>query len=182
MAAGEALIAARDQVGTGFITGSAAESVPPWNEAAATAVMSPHAGLRVLEAEVRAELGLPPVERGGSDGNTAETIESLVRMARALPRESAMRVARKMDRWVNLALALPAFNNLPYWMVIRLPGAQPPDCPYCGTPSLRISEAYGIVACLHPACPLLARGRLWAYVRVEGGQLRWRWPDGTVQP
>lgn len=181
IAAGEALIAHPDETGQQFITGSAAETQIPWNAGAAWAVLDPHAGVRALENQMRAELGLAPVRRGGSDRNTWEAIESMVTLAGALAGESQAFYARQLDKWAQMALALPSVDRLPQWQA--LPMRSPPDCPYCHTPNLRHHEALGIVACLFLNCPAITDGvRPWAEVGSKRGQLRWRWRDGMVQP
>ena len=185
MAAGEALIGQQDQTGSGFITGTSTESVAPWNEAAAAAVLVPHAGVRALENQVRADLGLEPAERGGSSRNTREALRAMVDLAGGLSTDAAAYVTRKLTGWNQLGLALPAVDQLPAWLVIDLPGGgEPPDCCYCGTPNLRHHHALGVVACLFPPCPGGDGdgGRAWAQVRVAGGVMSWRWLDGTVQP
>jgi len=185
MAAGEALIAAPDQTGSGFITGTSTESAPPWNQQAAAAVLVPHAGVRALENQVRDELGLDPVVRGGSSRNTREALRWMVNAAGGLTADAAAYVTRKLTGWNQLGLALQAVDQLPAWLVIDLPGGgEPPDCCYCHTPNLRHHRALGVIACLFPPCPATDGngGRAWAQVQVAGGVMSWRWLDGTVQP
>jgi hypothetical protein len=184
MDAAEALIASRDQAGTGMITGGATESAPPWNELAAHALLAPWAGVRQLEDWGRELIGLDPAGRGGSARNTRECIRALAAMAPALPGEAAAQVARKLEGWSALALALPAVDKMPQWTVIEMPGGgPPPDCPYCARPALRRHEALGIIACLYPACPAIRDGcRPFARIDRHEGRLYWRWLDGLVQP
>lgn len=186
MAAGEALLTSHDQAGMARISGTSTESAPPWNAAAADSVLTPHAGLRELENEARAELGLDPVTRGGSDANTQAAVSAVVSLSAALPRESQAYYARRMDRWaqIGLSLAAVAVTRLPQWLVIYLPGGGvAPDCPYCATASLRRHNAWGIVACLFIPCPCARHGRRpFAEIDTRGGRFCWRWPDGLVQP
>jgi hypothetical protein len=183
LAQAELLIAERDQVGTGFITGGSTDSQPPWNAAVAYAIMIPWHEVRYLEAQIRRRIGLSELARGGSAGNTREVLLWLVKIAPSLPKEEAAWIASRLEGWVQLTLVLPAVDRLPQWQEVPVPGGGP-DCPWCGTPNLRYHEAYGIVACLYRRCPSLAGGkRPWAQVRVdERGAMSWRWEDGTVQP
>jgi hypothetical protein len=185
IAAAEALIAHLDATGPGFISGAAVASQPPWNAAVANALMDAHAGLRRLEAQVRRRVTGSVLARGGSDASTRSAIEALVNFAPTLARHHAAEVARQMDRWSVSVMSLPAVDHLPYWMPIRLSdGSATPPCPYCGTPSLRRHEAYGVVACLKPSCPAATGGRRpWAQIgRDDRGRMTWWWPDGTTQP
>jgi len=184
IAAGEALIASPDQAGTGFITGTLTESEPPWNAGAAWAVLVPWQGLRRLENQVRAELGLRPVWRGGSGRNTRECARAVARMAPALPEYRAAEVESELRAWCQLGLALNAVHRPPQWYVIDMPdGTDPPDCPHCTRGSLRANPALGVVACIYPNCPpAVAGSRPWAEISNVGGKLTWRWEDGLVQP
>lgn len=184
IAAGEALLAARDQTGTGFITGTRTESAPPWNPAAADAVFTPHAEIRALEDEARRALGLEPVNRSGSDADTDAALAALPQLVPALPQEHAARITGRLEACAKLGMNLPAVNGLPRWMTFRLDdGSRPPDCPYCRKPSLRAYETHGVIACLYPYCPAARDGpRPWAAVCRSQGKLSWQWPDGTVQP
>jgi hypothetical protein len=180
--AAEALIASRDQTGTGMITGGASESAPPWNDAAAHAVLAPWAGVRDLENWARELLDLEPLNRGGSAANTREATQALARMAPALPGEAPAQIERKLMAWARLGLALPAVDRLPQWAVIGMAGS-PPDCPYCARPSLREHVTAGVIACLYPACPAIrGESRPFAFITVANGVKFWTWLDGTVQP
>jgi hypothetical protein len=183
--AAEALIGERDATGPGFISGTQPESQPPWNTAAANAVLDPHAGARRLEAEVRAQVTGSVIERGGSDANTRYAITYLASAASAMTAGQAEYVASKMDRWSEQAMALPAFTGQVRLTRIDLPGQRTPPCPWCGKATLRADEALGIVICVKPSCPSAGEDgkRPWAQIdHDQAGRLCWRWPDGTIQP
>lgn len=173
------LIALPDQTGTGMITGGSTESRAPWNAGAAEALMVPWHELRALEREVRRRAGLTVIARGGSAGNTRESLRAVVRIARALSEEEAAWIMAAFERWSRLTFALNAFDHLPYWLDIPLPRV--PDCVWCTTPSLRWSEGYGVVICMFSRCPSRL-GRGWAQVITNGHGMRWAWEDGTTQP
>lgn len=184
MAAAEALIAIRDATGSGMITGTSAESEPPWNAPAAYALLIPHHEVRALERQVRGAVSGTDAARGGSAANTQGAIRALVHMSAALPREQAAYVAAQMERWSALAFALPAVDRLPQWLDGFMGEGRPdPDCPFCGHGTLRANDAVGIVACLKPSCPAVIDGsRLWARVdRDRAGNVILRWVDGTTQ-
>jgi hypothetical protein len=184
MAAAEALIAERDATGSGMITGTSAESEPPWNAPAAYALLIPHHEVRALEWEVRRQVSGTELCRGGSAANTVGAIRALVRMSAGLPREQATYIAAQMDRWSALAFALPAVERLPQWLDGFMGEGRPdPDCPYCGHGTLRANDAVGIVACLKPSCPAIIDGnRPWARIdRDRAGAVVLRWLDGTTQ-
>jgi hypothetical protein len=184
MAAAEALIALRDATGSGMITGTSAESEPPWNAPAAYALLIPHHEVRALEWEVRRQVSGSDLCRGGSAANTQGAIRALVRMSAGLPEDQAAHIAAQMDRWSALAFALPAVERLPQWLDGFMGEGRPdPDCPYCGHGTLRANDAVGIVACLKPSCPAIINGsRPWARIdRDRAGAVVLRWLDGTTQ-
>jgi hypothetical protein len=82
--------------------------------------------------------------------------------------------------WAQLTFSLPAVDQLPQWLEIPVPGGAP-DCPHCHTPSLRMHEGYGVVACLYRRCPSHDAAGGWAQLGNAGG-LHWQWADGLVQP
>ena len=179
--ADEILIAIPDSTGPGFISGSAADSAAPWNTAAAYALMIPWHELMALEAAVRERAGLRPILRGGSLGNRLAALADLVKIARGLSDEEQSWIARQMDRWSQLTFALPSVHQLPQWEEIPAQGGAP-DCPYCGTPNLRVHKALSIVACLYTRCPSMT-GDVRSWAQVTGtSPWAWVWEDGKVQP
>jgi hypothetical protein len=145
-------------------------------------VLVPHARVRELEAQARQRAGLPPLDRGGSAGNTTAAMAALWKVTGGMPAEEKAWFARQLDRCASMTFALAAVDSLPQWLECPVPGGAP-DCPGCGTPSLRWHEGYGIVTCLYRRCPSLAAGRRpWAQVSYEAGRMSWMWADGMVQP
>lgn len=183
LATAEELISHPDQTGAEFITGAGStESQPPWNAAAADAILTPHYELRVLERDLRAMVTGAARLRGGSAGNTAEALAALPALATALPTETVSLILAKLDRWVHLTMALPAVDGLAAWEPIPVPSGRPVCLDGCGT-TLRRSVAYRVVACIKPACRGIRDGRRpWGRIAhdPEGGH-HIRWSDGRVQ-
>jgi hypothetical protein len=149
-----ALIAEPDIVATeGAAPGF--HSSPPWNAAAANAVMDIHAAARRGEAALRELVaganGRDP--RGGSDANTHAALAAITALAEAAPPGDVDRVMGELRLVADDAAALPAIDEADRWEPLpRQPGQQPYRCPYCHTPSLRFLRGKMIVACRRPMC------------------------------
>lgn len=180
LATAEALITEHDQTGPGFISGDAGGSAPPWNTAAAYAVLIPHHEVRVLEAELRGMVtGRYALPRGGAAGNTAAALAALAAFAAALPEETVSLIIAKMDRWISLTLALPAVDRMAQWepLPAGADGARP-WCPHGCGPHLRRHTKTGVIACIKPSCSGAAgEHRPWG--RMAGQVIEWS--DGTRQ-
>jgi hypothetical protein len=178
----EALITEPDTTPAGAI-GGAAGSAPPWNTAAANALLDAHQLTRRLEASLRyAVTGHTGSPRGGSDANTAAAILAITRLAEAVSDDSAALAARLMDRATSAVDRLPAVDTADVWQHLRS------CCPYCGMGMLRAcmsGEHYGEVTCLRfGACFDQAghhpRGRLGVSGVTGDGLVAWA--DGLVTP
>src|SRR5437016_7647906 len=87
-------------------------SCPPWNPAAAAAVMDAHEGLRRLEASLRlAVTGHPGPRRGGSDASTAAAIAAVEALGQAVTTPAMAAAARILDRWTRQIQELPAIDQ-----------------------------------------------------------------------
>jgi hypothetical protein len=202
------LIASPDaEVPAMISAGGTPESSPPWNAAAANAVFDAHAGVRHLEDGLRRRVTGSLQDRGGSDGNTAEAIRSISRLAEAAGAHDEdchrgscdqCRISRLLRRWNVALLRLPAIDDVLRWRAIR-PGpragcvdcsarpctdhGRPPACPYCTTYSLRVAADRYLVACFNEECeddegqPPVARLEL---SRLNADTLL-VWGDGRVQ-
>lgn len=127
-------------------------SPAPWHDQAGMALMVIHEGARRLEASMRRDVaGKLGDRRGGSYGNTAAALESIVRLAYGLDDERVEKAGAIVARWVRLAWLVlgeeERWRGLP-----RQPGQLPPACPYCSTFSLRILGRGPEVRCVNPEC------------------------------
>jgi hypothetical protein len=187
IAGAEALIALRDQTGSGFITGTRQESAFPGNTAALNAVMIPHHEIRALETEIRQQVTGTTLHRGGSAANTIGALNYLAAVADggAVPDHQATWIETCMIRWEALRYALPGMPALPQWLRDFMgPGRRDPYCPYCGHDTLHANDAVGIVACLKPACPGTTPTGTRPYAtprKTPHGDITLHWLDGTVQ-
>lgn len=171
-----ALIAENDADGTAG-TGQPG-SRPPWNGAAAAAVMDAHEGIRRLEATLRqAVAGHPGPKRGGSDANTMAALKAIEALGHGVTMADAAEAARFLDRWSRAIRELPAVDEAERAQKITAP------CPYCGFPMLRVFPRSGRVTCLRVGICLDADGRHpvgTMEVGLSGAQVRWN--DGLVAP
>ena len=153
-------------------------SCPPWNPAAATAVMNAHEGLRRLEASLRLQVtGRPGIRRGGSQANTAAAIRAIEALGCAVTTDAMAQAARILDRWSRQIQELPAVDEAEHPQKVQAP------CPYCGFGMLRVYPRSGQVTCLRWGACFDADGRHPAGV-MEVGRLaaQVRWNDGLVAP
>ena len=153
-------------------------SRPPWNQAAASAAMDAHEGLRRLEASLRlAVTGHTGPRRGGSDASTAAAIAAIEALGNGVTAHAMAQAAKILDKWSRQIQELPAVDQAEPWRRIAA------TCPYCKFDMLRVRPRSGEVTCLrygacrdmdgrHPAGHLDAS-------RLTGD---WgiRWNDGLV--
>jgi hypothetical protein len=154
LAAAARLISRPDVTATSSRAATPAGSAPPWNTAAAAAVLDAHEGIRRAEASLRRQVtGHPGDRRGGSTVNTYRALDAVVRLAEAIPDEDRVRIARILRRWDAATRRLTAVDQLARWIPIRAQaGGRPPACPYCRTFSLRVAERSGVIVCFYPGC------------------------------
>lgn len=132
------------------VTGSPA----PWHPEAGPVLMTIHAGVRELEADLRYHVtGCAGTARGGSDGNTLAALDAIVRLAFGTPDDVAQDAARRLGRWIEQARQIRDIGESERWIPIHVPKGQlPPSCPYCRTFGLRVAQESGRVACANPKC------------------------------
>lgn len=173
-----ALIAEADADGTAG-TGQPG-SRPPWNGAAAAAVMDAHEGIRRLEASLRqAVAGHPGPRRGGSDANTMAALKAIEALGHGVTMADAAEAARILDRWSRAIRELPAVDEAEPWR--RVPAA----CPYCGFGMLRVAPRSGMVTCLRYGACQDSDGRHPSGrmdVSALTGDPVIQWQDGLVSP
>jgi hypothetical protein len=173
------LITEPDTTPAGAI-GGAAGSAPPWNTAAANALLDAHQLTRRLEASLRyAVTGHTGSPRGGSDANTAAAILAITRLAEAVSDDSAALAARLMDRATSAVDRLPAVDTAQVWRRVAAP------CPFCGFGMLRVAPRSGQVTCLrygacHDSEGHHPQGRL--DVSRLSGEAIIVWSDGRISP
>jgi len=155
-------------------------SRPPWNSAAANAVMDAHEGLRRLEASLRlAVTGQPGHRRGGSDASTAAAITAIEALGTAVTVPAMAAAARILDRWSLQIQELPAIDKHEPWRRVGT------ACPYCGFGMLRVRARSGEVTCLRYGICRDSEGH-HPVGRLDVSQLTGdpliRWNDGLVAP
>jgi hypothetical protein len=153
---------------------------PPWNAAAAGALMDAHEGVRRLEASMRRDVtGRTGPKRGGSDANTDAAIKAIEALAHGVDDDAAADAGRILERWSRRIRELPAVDESQPWR--RVPAA----CPYCGHAMLRVAPRSGQVACLRYGACFDAAGRhptgRLDVSRLTGDPLI-MWNDGLVTP
>jgi hypothetical protein len=150
----QALLPEPDSTGpqTGTIGRSAPESSEPWNSPAADAYWNLWFGPGKLIGIVRYALGLRRIpDHLLPKGDDAYDV--LGRLMPGAPDDTARYVARKLEAWVAMAERVPAIDTGEPWSPVPVvPGATPPECPYCGTFGLRMKRRGGEVRCFFPGC------------------------------
>jgi hypothetical protein len=154
---------------------------PPWNAAAAGALMDAHEGVRRLEASLRRDVtGRTGPRRGGSDANTDAAIKAIEQLGHAVGDDAAADAGRILERWSRRIRELPAVDESQPWR--KMPGV---TCPYCNFPMLWVQARAGRVACLRGGACFDADGRPPAgrldVSRLTGDPLI-MWNDGLVTP
>ncbi|MEV1245125.1 hypothetical protein [Nonomuraea sp. NPDC049750] len=131
------------------VTGSPA----PWHAEAGPLLMTIHAGVRELELDLRHHVsGRLGEERGGSDGNTAAALDSIVRLVHGVDDEMARDARNRLDRWIEQARQVRDIGESEKWIPIRVSKGLPPACLYCKTFSLRVAQESGRVRCVNLKC------------------------------
>ena len=155
-------------------------SSPPWNSAAAAAVMDAHEGVRRLEASLRlAVAGHPGPKRGGSDANTMAALKAIEHLGYGVSMDAAADAAHFLDRWSRAIRELPAVDEAEPWRHV------PAACPYCGFGMLRVAPRSGMVTCLRYGACTDSDGRhpsgRMDVSRLTGDPVI-QWQDGLVSP
>lgn len=137
---------------TGTIGRHAPESHEPWNQPAADAYWNLHFGPSKLIAGVRYELGLRRVPDDRLPVGW-EAMSTLGRLLGAAPEALIKRVTNRLESWATAARRVPGVGEEEDWAPVpAIPGAKPPECPYCGTFGLRMLRLKGEVRCFLPGC------------------------------
>jgi hypothetical protein len=169
-----ALLAAPDAQGSAGHAQPA--SAPPWNQAAANAVMDIHAAVRGIEREFRAQVTGRLAERGGSEANTRAALDAIERLGAAVSGESAELAARALSSLADAVLMLPAVDLEERPQRVRAP------CPYCQRAMLRVYPRSGRLTCLAFGSCADSDGRHPAgqIGRSHDGSPVIEWADGLV--
>jgi hypothetical protein len=108
--------------------------------------MDLHALVRETERSWRKEAGIPLRGRGGSDGNTRQSLTMLVQFCDAVSEGAFTQGMRDLSRWVRGARMVLGDLERPR----RLPHEV--TCRKCGGKTLRMWMMEGIVRCVTPGC------------------------------
>lgn len=162
------------------VTGSPA----PWHPEAGPVLLTIHAGVRELEADLRYHVtGRTGAARGGSDGNTAAALDAIVRLVHGVPDDAAHDAARRLGGWIEAARRIRDVGESERWIPVHVPKGQlPPSCPYCKTFSIRVAQESGRVACANPKCEDEKGKRPRAHIeknRLDGSAVM-VWADGRT--
>lgn len=175
----EDIIAVKSTGPSGVFHGKVDHSQPPWNAAAADAILDLHAWSRENEQLMRIRVGLPVRERGNSSPNTAKALEAITRLAEKADDESARSAAAWLSSWARKASQVlgdtEQAGRLP-----RLQGQKEPACPWCGGSTLRQLPLAGIVFCIDPSCEDDEGRRPKGRLEYFAGDFVLRWQDGVV--
>ena len=173
--AAEALITAPDTQGS--TSRGQPSSRPPWNAAAAMALLDALEGVRRLEASWRSGV-LRPYSATGA------VLQSIVRLSCAVTEGEQQEAVVLVRRWTTPILQLPAIDKDQRWEKIR--GG---DCPYCEplgfTDSLRWKPSEGKVACFRGYAALCTDSDGYPPTGLIGpseldGTAVIKWRDGLV--
>lgn len=138
---------------TGTIGRHAPESSEPWQAEAANAYWAIHFGIRQLRDDLRQAAGLEPSELTGSGTHTIRAIRDVSNLSTIIPEDLLADARYQVERWVDAARKIRDIDEVESWVPVpRVPGAEPPVCPYCKTLSLRMSRLRQEVHCLYPGC------------------------------
>lgn len=164
---------------TGTIGRTAPESSEPWNSAAADAYWDLYFGAGNLVNEMRYAIGLR-ILRVPNRGEDA--FRQIYNLAPSSPPEVVAEACRRLERWAERAMQVPAIDESEPWVPVPGIGPKPPACPFCNTYALRMKRRAGEVRCFFPDCadadgsPTCARmepGRMTGEARLVFG-------DGTM--
>jgi len=129
-------------------THNAPESSEPWNASAAAVYWDIWYGARSLARRMRTELGLSDDCLPGPEG-----LAQVLACGPAVSARLLGEVTARLWSWVQRASALPDVGESEPWThVPRVPGFQPPACPYCKTFGLRMQPRAGQIRCFFPDC------------------------------
>lgn len=151
-------------------------SRPPWNPAAAAALLDALEGARRLEAAWRSEAAGRPVPRRPM-AMTGLVLKSLLRLAESAGDGEERQAVILLARWTTAILQLPAVDTEERPQRVAWP------CPYCGFSMMRLFPRDGVVTCLrYGACADAdgnhPRGRAdWNRIT---GDAEIAWQDGLV--
>lgn len=136
--AAEALVTQPDADGTSGH--GQPSSRPPWNSAAAEALLGALEGARQLEASWRSGQLLPMAQTG-------TVLASIVRLSHAVSDDGQRQAVTMVSRWTVAILQLPAVGREERPLRVAAP------CVYCGFAMLRVYPRSGRVTCLrYGAC------------------------------
>lgn len=175
----ENIIAVRGKQSSEVFHGKVDHSQPPWNAAAANAIMELHRYARTNEAFLRSQLHIPPRQRGGSSANTKAALEAITKLADGATDEHVRFVKKDIDGWCKKALiilgVIETSKRLP-----REKGQQEPKCPWCKRDTLRQLALDGIIKCVDPECKDEEGRRPFAQLEYFRGDMVLRWQDGVI--
>lgn len=121
-------------------------SPAPWNAAAGLCRMDLHALVREVERTWRTEAGIPLRGRGGSDGNTRESLVMLGQICDAVSEVTFTQGMRELSRWARGAKTILGDTERSRQLPIDK------TCPFCQKKSLRALTVRGTVICVDPDC------------------------------
>lgn len=151
-------------------------SRPPWNPAAATALLDALEGARQLEQAWRSQAAGRPVPRRAM-AHTGTVLASLLRLAEAVSDSEQREAIVFFTRSVTTIYQLPAVDREERPQRVDWP------CPYCGFAMMRLFPRDGVITCLrYGACfdtdDNHPRGRAdWNRIT---GDAEIAWNDGLV--
>lgn len=166
---------------TGTIGRHPPESSEPWQDEAAHAYWTIWFGARKTADRLRQLNGLPAREWGA--GDTSRALGLILSLAVNISPDDLEATLARVEGWVAQARRIRDIDEVDSWSPVpRLPGSQPPACPYCKTLSLRMSRLREEVRCFFPGCQDLdgnpTRARMERGLLSDGGLLVFG--DGTV--
>lgn len=159
--------------------GKVDHSQPPWNAAAADAILDLHAWSREAEALSRIYLSLPARPRGFSSQNTAKALASLLRLAEGLADDLVRNNASWLSRWSSRASSVLGETE----SARRLPrehGQAARPCPWCKRDTLRQLALAGTVFCIDPSCRDEEGRRPKAQLEFFDNEWVLRWQDSLL--
>ena len=164
---------------SGGFHGKVDHSQPPWNAAAADAILDLHAWSREAEALSRIHLSLPVRQRGFSSQNTARALQSMLRLAEGLADSLVRDNASWLGRWSNRASTVlgetESARRLP-----RMMGEPARPCPWCRKDTLRQLALAGTISCIDVTCRDEIGRRPKAQLEYLDGEWVLRWQDGIL--
>lgn len=175
----EAVIAVKTAQPSGVFHGKIDHSQPPWNAAAADAIMDLHAWSRATERVMKRNLGFSERRRGNSSVNTTKALESITRLAEGSDDGSVRDVTGWLERWCRRASQVlgeaEAAKRLP-----RMEGQRAMDCPFCRQDTLRQLALAGTIFCIDVSCKDEEGRRPKARLEYFQGDFILRWQDGVI--